>query len=267
MRVTPRKGSRLVRDIVVALSAFALLGCGSDQETARDTDSLATIAADSLSAGSVAEVDTGASDTLDAAPRDTTGAVYRGYIVFQAGRASFTSCGSTERSWVVDVSGRMVSDVYDRLATNSGDPVFFELRGRFDPAPQTGFGAAYASQITVFQVRRAALEGPACNEDLRSIVFRARGNEPFWSVDIGFGGIAFSDFGRSLRLFFPYAAPIVSDQEWRYQSANKDDGTHEITVIIREGECTDSMSGAYFTFAANVEVDGRAYTGCAMEGW
>ena len=40
-----------------------------------------------------------------------------------------------------------------------------------------------------------------------------------------------------------------------------------IVVTIDEHACRDSMSGAYFSFAAHVEVGGRELAGCARQGW
>ena len=44
-------------------------------------------------------------------------------------------------------------------------------------------------------------------------------------------------------------------------------GNHHIEITIDEQACTDTMSGAYFSFVVQVELDGRTYIGCAMEGW
>ncbi len=204
-----------------------------------------------------------ATDTVAAEPpRD----VFRGYLVIEAKRRSFQACGTTERTWIVDLTGQELTDVYASLIINPGDPIFVEFRGLLEPPPDVGFGADYANQIKVLELRRAALEGPGCNEDLKSIEFRARGNEPFWHVDVSRKGIAFSDVGRSLKLVFPYAKPEFSDGRWRYVSAIEGDEEHTIVIDIEREQCNDTMSGAYFSLLAEVEMDGRTYLGCALEG-
>ena len=86
-------------------------------------------------------------------------------------------------------------------------------------------------------------------------------------MDILRSGIVFSDFGRSVKLVFPYAKPTVSDGQWRYVSIIEGDEEHRIVIDIERDGCNDTMSGAYFSLLAEVEVDGRTYLGCAIEGW
>jgi uncharacterized membrane protein len=211
-----------------------------------------------------------ARDTVEhSAPvaRESAGEIFRGYLVMLPEGSSLKVCGSEEKSWIVDLTAGELSAVYAKQATNPGDPVFVEFRGILDPAPSVGFGAGYANQLTILELRHAALEGRGCNEDLQAVEFRARGNEPFWSLDIAKSGMVFSDFGRSIRLAFPYAAPKVSSGRWRYVATAGDGGEHRIAINIERDPCTDSMSGAYFTFTVEVDVDGSPYIGCAMQGW
>jgi putative lipoprotein len=233
-------------------------GCGADeQREASGTDSTEHAA--------------GQPDTTETAPGtitpDPTGEIFRGYLVIEPERRSFKACGTNEQSWIVDLTGRELVDVYESLAINQGDPVFVEVFGVMEPPPSEGFGADYANQIKVLELRRAALEGPGCNEDLRSVEFRARGNEPFWSAEISQSGIVFSDFGRSQKLIFPYVRPTTSPGRWTYTSSIAGTERHRIEILVEENSCTDTMSGAYFTFVVDMVVDGRTYTGCAMKGW
>lgn len=250
--MTPVPRSKAVLVIVVCTG---LAACGGKKDTAADSgDSTAVVTRDTTVAQPTP------------APAESDEEIFRGYLVILPEGPSFTACASNEKSWIVDLTSGELSAVYTRQALNRGDPVFVEFRGVLGPPPAVGFGARYANQFTVMQLRRAALEGPGCNEDLRAVEFRARGNEPFWGVDIATAGITFSDFGRSLKLSFPYVGPDVSPGRWRYTATTLDDGEHRITIDIEQDVCNDSMSGAYFTFAAEVDVDGRPYVGCAMQG-
>jgi uncharacterized membrane protein len=257
------KGTFRVKNLIafVLIAAYALLGgCGGEEESAAD-------ASESPAQAVPTEDTTGAAASPEIHTPDAQGEVLRGYLIFVSERRSFTACGTNESSWVVDASGSEMSDVYKKLALNPGDPVFIEVFGLIEPAPVEGFGADYANQVTVLELRRAAVEGPGCNEDLRSVEFRARGNEPFWAVDIAGSGIIFSDFGRSEKLMFPYVAPGGSAETTKYTSTIKGTNSHRITIVVKKKPCYDSMSGAYFSYVAIVEMDGRKYDGCAMEGW
>lgn len=193
--------------------------------------------------------------------------IFRGYLVYGPERRSFKACGENRASWVVDLTRGVLWNVYEQLTVNSLDPVFVEVRGEMGPPPGEGFGADYDHQLTVLQLRRAALEGPGCNEDLKATEFRALGNEPFWSVNISERGIVFSDFGRSQELVFPYSPPQVSADRRLYAASVAQGGRHRIEITIDEQPCTDTMSGAYFSYVVQAKVDGRTYVGCAMEGW
>ena len=253
--------------MVIAVGVGAV-GCGGGKQSAADNgDSTHHSAPDTIVAQTA--LDTSATQAAPPEPGkpDEPPQIFRGYLVIEAGRQTFKACGTTECTWIVDLTGQQLSDVYDELAINPGDPVFVEVEGLLEPAPDIGFGADHANQITVLELRRAALEGPGCNEDLRALEFRARGNEPFWRLDITKAGITFSDFGRSLKFRFPYVAPKVSDEVWRYDSMTAGGGEHRIIIDIEKGACNDSMSGAYFRLAAEVEVDNRTYVGCALQGW
>ena len=195
------------------------------------------------------------------------GEIFRGHLVYGRERQSFKACGTNRTSWVVDLTGGELESVYERLAINPHDPIFVEVRGQIGPAPSEGFGADYDYQLTVLQLRRASLEGPGCDEDLRTTEFRARGNEPFWDIDISKRGIVFSDFGRSQKLVFPYVEASVSSGRWHYVSTTQGAESHRIEIAINEQSCADNMSGAYFSFVAKVKLDGRTYSGCATEGW
>lgn len=92
-----------------------------------------------------------------------------------------------------------------------------------------------------------------------SATVRARGNEPFWSVEID----------QTLRLRTPDrtvegpapAARIVAGVR-RY------DGTLDgrpINVALRQQRCTDTMTGMPHPLSAEVQFDGRTYRGCAGE--
>jgi uncharacterized membrane protein len=39
-----------------------------------------------------------------------------------------------------------------------------------------------------------------------------------------------------------------------------------LRVAVREAQCRDTMSGAFFTLRAQIEVDGRKFSGCAYWG-
>ncbi|WP_207472260.1 COG3650 family protein, partial [Paracoccus fontiphilus] len=89
--------------------------------------------------------------------------------------------------------------------------------------------------------------------------FSARGNEPFWAVDVA-GSTAIyktpdNQKGRPIRvnrLAFAQGVEYVGVHAGR-----------PFVLNIRAAECEDSMSGQDFPFTARLTVSGRSEAGCA----
>lgn len=89
--------------------------------------------------------------------------------------------------------------------------------------------------------------------------FSARGNEPFWAVDVA-GGTAIyktpdNQKGRPIRvnrLAFAQGVEYVGVHAGR-----------PFVLNVRAGKCEDGMSGQDFPFIARLTVSGRSDTGCA----
>lgn len=89
-----------------------------------------------------------------------------------------------------------------------------------------------------------------------STTVQARGNEPFWSVEIG----------HTLRFRTPAGTLEGPAPEARLQDGvRRYDGMVDrrpISVALREQRCTDTMSGMPHPLSAEVQFDGRTYRGC-----
>jgi uncharacterized membrane protein len=92
--------------------------------------------------------------------------------------------------------------------------------------------------------------------------FRARGNEPGWSLEIGAKEMTLlADYGE-LRLVGPAPAPASSGDTTRYAAEPQGHGI-EITVLRRI--CHDGMSGFPYPSIVTVRLDGRELRGCGGE--
>jgi uncharacterized membrane protein len=85
-------------------------------------------------------------------------------------------------------------------------------------------------------------------------VYRARGNEPFWSLDIGATTTTFrTPDGPAISVPTPAVEAIAQGQRYTSQS---------LTATILDQLCVDSMSGMPFPTTAQVLVGGQTYQGC-----
>jgi len=187
----------------------------------------------------------------------------RGHVTIGQEVRSFTPCDADVMYWLVDRTDGDLRTVYESLATQPYQPVFAVVEGGFGATLTEGFGADYSGQLIVNKVRRAELEGHGCDEDLEGLAFRARGNEPFWTVGISPDAIRLTEFGGSAPESWSIQRAVQRSAEWQYIGSSSE-GT--IRVTIRDARCRDSMSGAYFSFVADIAVGSRTLHGCAVGG-
>ena len=95
---------------------------------------------------------------------------------------------------------------------------------------------------------------------LRSVAFRAIGQEPGWLLEITHGTevLLVTDYGQN-RNSYPYVEPVVYQEERRTQYVLEGYG---IIVEIRGQRCTDVMSGEEFEVSVSIIMTDRQLEGC-----
>jgi uncharacterized membrane protein len=185
-----------------------------------------------------------------------------GHLVYGHEARSFEPCGSDETYWVVDATQGDLPEVYRALAGAPYAPLFAVLRGTVAPASGTGFAADHNEQIRVTRLRRAARETAGCNEKFGAAVFRARGVEPFWRLDVTATRLELSRIGEDARSFeIGERSATGGTLEW---SATDSDG-EVLTVRLDDERCQDPMSGSLFPYSAHLTVFGEQLKGCGLD--
>lgn len=188
---------------------------------------------------------------------------FSGHLVWGPERRSFTECGGERQGWVINQAGEELVDVYNELTTTPYQAMFVEVRGEWSDAPARGFGAEYDEALRITELIRAASEGLGCRLELDGVLFIARGNEPFWHLQIREDGISMRSMDAPGEIEFP--APRMSGQPPRVLL--EADGVEKaIRISLEQRRCVDSMSGARYAWAASVNIDDRQLEGCAAEG-
>lgn len=108
-------------------------------------------------------------------------------------------------------------------------------------------------------VSSAPPEGNAAPDGDRTVGFHARGNEPFWSVEVA---------GDKLLYNTPDTQPGVELAATRTDTATDVEfrGVHDgkdFVLIITPGHCEDSMSDQDYDYTATFSDGERQLTGCA----
>lgn len=93
-----------------------------------------------------------------------------------------------------------------------------------------------------------------------AISARARGNEPFWSVNVAPDGITWltpDNMPDGLR--FPPAVPVSDSAAHAWTTSA---GGHALTLRLTLAPCQDTMSGEAFGWVSAVQLDSMSATGC-----
>lgn len=95
--------------------------------------------------------------------------------------------------------------------------------------------------------------------DTSAVPFKASGNEPAWTLDIGPERLTLiTDYGAS-RLALPRPAPTQVEGGTRYEVRSD---AHALVVLVLDRRCLDSMSGLPRPHTVEVTVDDRTLKGC-----
>ena len=136
----------------------------------------------------------------------------------------------------------------------------------------SGIGLVLAMSLLLAGCRPAAEPEPAPETDPEdgsasidasppTASFRARGNEPFWSLEMDAMALAWRPMEGPEQV---YSHLVRTPGKGRETVIASLDGK-TITLDIQQGLCRDSMSGMPYPQAVSVRIDGRELQGCGGE--
>lgn len=191
--------------------------------------------------------------------------VVRGFLVLGPEVRSIKPCEEEDEWWVIPTP--RVTEVYEALGGGAYEAVFVEVDATRGPPPASGFGADFAGLLTMRELRRAepADEGFGCTEDLSTFEFRASGEEPFWHLRVTPQSMTLST-PAGPEASFEAAAAAMAAGGWTYSSESTGPEAVSIIATFRPDPCTDSMSGAVYSWTAEVTVGTERRVGCAWQG-
>ena len=166
----------------------------------------------------------------------------------------------------IDLNGRQVPIFFELTVPRSkfADGKQYELLGTIssggrvgwvtDPVPVTpATGIVELGTLNMTQVQGSAVV---------ATTFRARGNEPGWSLTLDDNTMTLvTDYGSASRVM--PTPPVQSTADGR-RYATTSDGK-DVVVTISDRPCADNMSGMPFPATVVVQLDGRELTGCGGE--
>lgn len=201
-----------------------------------------------------------------ASDADSSLSIKRGTIALTADTRVLRLCGQDEDLWLVQQDELAIDDTYAKLAGEPGTPLFVELRGERIPSPAgTAIPASFKQAFVPEELLYAGVpaEGGGCATTVPAYRVLARGNEPFWSVEIGGDQVLLRQPEEPTPSRFSVQESQDAEGSVTYRGASGDK-TLEITVA--NNPCSDSMSGEYFAYSAELNLGGRSLRGCARVG-
>ncbi|MCM2271375.1 MAG: META domain-containing protein [candidate division Zixibacteria bacterium] len=163
----------------------------------------------------------------------------------------------TQREYHLSNSNGVIAELTKQMGVSPNDSVFAEI----DLSAESQNDSLPHHLIVARQdiLRLLPAEMNPLSTRLTDLTFLARGNEPFWSARISGNTIVVLEPEKD-SLVINATSRVETDSLWVWESAN------DFRVRISRVGCFDPMSGAYSAFTAEITVDGRTLTGCALAG-
>jgi uncharacterized membrane protein len=248
----------MTRSIMLSVCVVALALCAcSKQDTPPASETTASDPTP-IPAPSVAE------ETASEPPAESSLALKRGMLSLATEQATFQPCGEPAALWVIDQSDGVLRETF----ANEPKPVelYVEAHGERSPVPADltaarGYPGAFTLEEVLYAVPPA--EGRGCNEAAPNYIVTARGNEPFWAVEVTAEKMVWRQPEAPKEI--AVEAPQSQDSEGTVGYSGTAGG-HTIELFVDAQPCRDSMSGAFFAYTARAVLDGKAFKGCARIG-
>jgi uncharacterized membrane protein len=197
-------------------------------------------------------------------PAESSLALKRGMLSLATGQATFQPCGEQAALWVIDQSDGVLRETF----ANEPKPLdlYVEAHGERSPVPADITGAqSYPGAFILEEVLYAMppAESQGCKEAAPNYIVAARGNEPFWAVEVSAEKMVWRRPEAPKEIVIE--APQSQDSEGTVGYSGTAGG-HTVELFIDALPCRDSMSGAFFAYTARAVLDGKALKGCARIG-
>jgi uncharacterized membrane protein len=197
-------------------------------------------------------------------PAESSLALKRGMLSLATERATFQPCGEQTPLWVLDQTDGVLRETF----ANEPKPLelYVEAHGERTPVPtEIEAARAYPGAFILEEVLYATPPGESqgCKQPAPTYIVIARGNEPFWSIEVVEGKLIWRQPEAPQELVIE--ALQAEDAEGTVGYSGSAQG-HALELFVEAQPCRDSMSGAYFAYSARATFDGKALKGCARIG-
>ena len=244
--------------LLILLSLLSLSACPA--QDAGDSDAIANPGpvSDDPADRTVGAVAMPADEVME--PETKQVVELRGHLILSDESLFLKPCNANNALPVTDDNESTLMDAFEAFSTEKTPNVYVQLQVIVDQ-----------EDMRLSKLHRASFlhDSRGCSEDLSGLKYLARGNEPFWGVEVRSTDVvallqpAFSGDGPDEQLY--QSATYEYDGENVHVIAVNEEGKL-IEVFIDNTVSYDSMSGEYFGMSALVLHDGRELKGSAWPG-
>jgi uncharacterized membrane protein len=249
----------LTRLLLAGCVALALAACARQESPPSPADSQ-----DAAETSSAADIDAAESASVEP-PAESGLAIKRGVVMLAQDRTTFRPCEESSELWVLDQTDGVLSRTFADESANSPMMLYMEAYGVRAPADAVPEARGYAGVLVLEEVLYAGLQEQVkgCGVAPANYIVAARGNEPFWAVEITEDQIVWRqpEAPKEIILSSPQTADAEGAVRYRASGSGR-----EVDVLIDAQPCRDGMSGEFFAYSAKALLDGREFSGCARVG-
>lgn len=200
-------------------------------------------------------------------PAESALAMKRGVVTLIPEHNSFRPCGEQGDLLLIDQTDGLLGRTFaaERVGHAEDQPVklYIEAYGErsTDRPPEDGFVGTFILEEALYAAPDGQTRG--CDAPAQDYIVAARGNEPFWSVEVREATLLWRQPDEPTEISIAAAQTQNFEGRVSYSAADED---HEIELQIEARACIDDMSGEYFAYAARAKLNGKQYSGCARVG-
>ncbi|MGF1691700.1 COG3650 family protein [Photobacterium kagoshimensis] len=179
----------------------------------------------------------------------------RGMVTWGHESYSIQPCNSQKQYWVVFPPSD--HNKIREIAPYNYEPMYAEVIGVLEPAPDDGFAADYDGRFMVKQTNLLSAEMlGGCQ--MGAHYTNAFGMEPSWDVKIQKDAVIFSQMGMNNQQQAITQRQSTSGKQV-YQGK-------DFRLTLTKGHCSDTMSDSLYGWQSNLTWQGKTFKGCATIG-
>jgi len=185
---------------------------------------------------------------------------FRGQLRSGDGKTYFKIC-ATDQEFAVDANAAL-RNIYEQITSKKFTPVYIEFSGEIVfPADKTEDALIRIDRVHHMALAKISLQ---CEKPVNTFQFKAKGNEPYWRLNITSQKLFFATKARN-QVYQVTDANFQTTQINHVKSSNEEG--QRLDLMIEPGHCYDAKNKEYWGYSAKIESVWGEFTGCGEPGW